>query len=109
MFYDISSFVLYLIYIYFFQIFLTFLLFFWSYLIVIFFFFTQAVKTILHFNPEREHLDWGGDCFFFFFSFFTATNKIVASKNKPETQSIYTVRMMSIHIYSLFTPSSAFV
>lgn len=27
--------------------------FFLSYLI----FFTQAVKTILHFNPEREHLD----------------------------------------------------
>lgn len=32
----------------------SFFLLFLSYLII---FFTQAVKTILHFNPEREHLD----------------------------------------------------
>lgn len=42
------------------------------------FFFTQAVKTILHFNPEREHLD--SEEATVFFPFVTAKNKTVASK-----------------------------
>lgn len=41
-------------------------------------FFTQAVKTILHFNPEREHLD--SEEATVFFPFVTAKNKTVASK-----------------------------
>lgn len=45
-----------------------------------FFFFTQAVKTILHFNPEREHLDSEEATAFFSSPFVTATNKTVASK-----------------------------
>lgn len=41
--------------------------------------YTQAVKTILHFNPEPEHLD-SDEATIFFFSFVTAKNKTVASK-----------------------------
>lgn len=40
-------------------------------LFVLFNFFTQAVKTILHFNPEREHLDSEEATVLFLFCFFS--------------------------------------
>lgn len=64
--------------------------FFVSYLI----FFTQAVKTILHFNPEREHLDFE-EVTVFFFCFLLSQLKIKLLLLK-QTQRVCSVMTMSL-------------
>lgn len=63
------------------------------------------MKTILHFNPEREHVD-SEEATVFFFSFVTAEIKLLLLK---QTESLCSLIMMSPSICRQVAPSNPII